>query len=330
MAATSRDVARAAGVSVATVSRAFSENGSVSQSTKRKVLAEAARLGYYPDPAARRLITGHSGNIGLIVPDIANPFFADTVKGVERATRMNQMGLFISDTDEQDRLETDAIRRICRQVDGLIWASPRTPADLLLEFAGTVPIVLLHRRLEGWWSVSADFSDGMGQALRNLYSLGHRRIAYAGGPEKSFSGQLRKAGLTETSRELGLDLIELGSFAPNAEGGLMVADLVLATDATAVIAYNDAVALGVLSRLVARGVDVPADLSIISCDDIAYAQLAIPPLTTVHVPRHDAGAAAVALLQEMMANPDAPPQEKIMPTQLVIRRTTSVPRGHNQ
>ena len=328
MTATSRDVARAAGVSVATVSRAFSENGSVSQGTKRRVLTEAARLGYYPDPAARRLITGFSGNVGLIVPDISNPFFADTAKGVERATRMNQMGLFISDTDGQDRLEADAIRRICRQVDGLIWASPRTPVDLLEEFAGTVPIVLLHRRLEGWWSVSTDLADGMGQALRNLYSLGHRRIAYAGGPQTTFSGQLRQAGLAAASRDLGVELIELGSFAPNSTGGMMAADLALATDATAVVAFNDAIGLGILARMSSRGMKVPQDLSIVSCDDIAYAQISIPPLTTVHVPRFDAGAAAVAMLQEMASNPDAPPQEKILPTQLVIRRTTSVPVAH--
>ncbi len=325
MPATSRDVARAVGVSVATVSRAFSEKGSVSAATKRRVLAEAARLGYYPDPAARRLITGHAGNIGLIVPDLANPFFADTAKGVERAARMSQTGLFISDTDEQDRLETDAIRRICRQVDGLIWASPRTTADVLLEFAGTVPIVLLHRREPGWWSVSADYADGMSQALRNLHSLGHRRIAYANGPARSFSGQLRLEGLTATSQELGVDLIQLGSFQPTAEGGLMVADLVLASQATALIAYNDAIGLGVMSRLAGRGVRVPDDLSIISCDDITYAQLSIPPLTTVHVPRHESGAAAVSLLQEMMADPDAPPQERILATQLVIRGTTGVP-----
>ena len=324
MTATSRDVARAAGVSVATVSRAFSEAGSVSEATKRRVLAEAARLGYAPDPVARRLITGYSGNIGLIVPDLANPFFADTAKGVERTARAQHLGLFISDTDEQDRFEVDAIRRICRQIDGLVWASPRTEAAVLLEVAGTVPIVLLHRRQEGWWSVSADFADGMSQALRNLHSLGHRRIAYAGGPERSFSGQLRREGLKRTAADLGLDLIWLGSFAPNADGGLMAADLVLATDATALISYNDAIALGVVARLGVRGVVVPDDMSVISCDDTAYAALCVPPLTTVHVPRYEAGSTAVTLLQELMANPDAPPQEKVLPTQLVIRRTTAV------
>jgi DNA-binding LacI/PurR family transcriptional regulator len=132
MATTSRDVARACGVSVATVSRAFSEKGAVAAVTRRRILAEAERLGYSPDPAARRLITGRSGNIGLIVPDIANPFFADTAKGVEREARTARLGLFISDTDEQDRLELEAVRRLYRQVDGLIWASPRNSDKVLL------------------------------------------------------------------------------------------------------------------------------------------------------------------------------------------------------
>jgi LacI family transcriptional regulator len=289
-------------------------------------MAEATRLGYYPDPAARRLITGRSGNIGLIVPDLANPFFADAAKGVERAARQRHMGLFISDTDEQDRLEPEAVRRICRQVDGLIWASPRSAGDVLKEVTDGVPTVLLHRRIPGWWSVSADIGDGMAQALRNLYSLGHRRIAYAGGPERSYSGQLRLEGLLGASAELDLDIIRLGSFAPTADGGILVADLVLATGATALVAYNDTMALGAISRAVERGRRVPEDLSVIACDDIAYARMTIPPLTTIQVPRHEAGSEAVALLDELMADPQATPKEKILPTQLVIRRTTDVPR----
>src|SRR5664280_2619521 len=124
MTSTSRDVARAAGVSVATVSRAFSEKGAVSDNTRRRVLTEARRLGYSPNPAARRLITGRSGNIGLIVPDLANPFFADIIKGVQRSAREARHAILIADTDEQARLEGDALRSLARQVDGVILASP--------------------------------------------------------------------------------------------------------------------------------------------------------------------------------------------------------------
>ena len=124
MTSTGRDVARAAGVSVATVSRAFSETGAVSENTRRRVLTEARRLGYSPNPAARRLITGRSGNIGLVVPDLANPFFADIIKGVQRSAREARHAILVADTDEQARLEGDALRSLARQVDGVILASP--------------------------------------------------------------------------------------------------------------------------------------------------------------------------------------------------------------
>jgi len=129
MTSTSRDVARAAGVSVATVSRAFSEAGAVSETTRRKVLTEARRLGYSPNPAARRLITGRSGNIGIIVPDLANPFFADIIKGVQRRAREGRQAILVADTDEQARLEGDALRSLARQVDGVILASPRSAIE---------------------------------------------------------------------------------------------------------------------------------------------------------------------------------------------------------
>jgi LacI family transcriptional regulator len=186
MTSTSRDVARAAGVSVATVSRAFSEAGAVSETTRRKVLTEARRLGYSPNPAARRLITGRSGNIGLIVPDLANPFFADIIKGVQRRAREARQAILVADTDEQARLEGDALRSLARQVDGVILASPRSAIEDLPDDLN-IPIVLIHREAPGWWSVSADFAEGIRQALVNVRALGHDKVAYAAGPIQSWS-----------------------------------------------------------------------------------------------------------------------------------------------
>ena len=300
MTSTSRDVARAAGVSVATVSRAFSEAGAVSETTRRKVLTEARRLGYSPNPAARRLITGRSGNIGIIVPDLANPFFADIIKGVQRRAREGRQAILVADTDEQARLEGDALRSLARQVDGVILASPRSaiedlPTDL------NIPIVLIHRQAPGWWSVTADFAEGVRQALVNLRALGHNHVAYAGGPNLSWSGGMR----TES---------------------LAAADLTLATPATALIAYNDVVALGAMRRFGARGVEVPGDMSVVGCDNTMLSQLAVPSLTTVDVPRFEAGEAAVALLDRYLADADATPVEQVLATALVIRGTTAPPR----
>ncbi len=326
MTSTSRDVAKAAGVSVATVSRAFSEKAAVSESTRRHVLAVAERLGYSPDPVARRLTTGRSGNIGLIVPDLSNPFFADVAKGVQRRARDRRRSIFISDTDEQARLEADAVRHLARQVDGIIWASPRTPDSDLDRIRPEIPVVLLHRSAPGWWSVTADYREGMRQVLVNLDALGHRTVAYAGGPAASWSGALRLDGLRAAAQDLGVTLLELGSVAPTVDGGLAAADLVLATTATALVAYNDAVALGAMTRLAARGVKVPDQLSVVGCDNTLLAGLTIPPLTTVNVPRYEAGDVALSLLEQQMEAPADEPVVQVLPTSLVIRGTTAPAR----
>lgn len=328
MTTTSRDVARAAGVSVATVSRALSRKGVVAEATRRRVVAEAERLGYSPDPAARRLITGRSGNIGLIVPDLSNPFFADIAKGVHRHARSERRGVFISDTDENPRYEVDAVRHLARQVDGLIWASPRTPDDVIQQMSIPVPTVLLHRRLDGWSSVCADFTDGMRQVVVNLYALGHRTIAYADGPAGSWSGGRRRLGLLKTASEVGLDVLELGHVSPAYEGGLAAADLVLATNATALVAYNDIVAVGALHRLLARGVSVPGDLSVVGCDNTTASHMSSPQLTTVDVPRFEAGDLAVQVLDELLQDPVHELVQHVLGTSLVIRATTVPPGGN--
>lgn len=326
MTSTSRDVARAAGVSVATVSRAFSEAGAVSEGTRRRVLTEAKRLGYSPNPAARRLITGRSGNIGLIVPDLTNPFFADIMKGVQRGTRLARQGILMADTDEQPQLEAEALRNLARQVDGVILASPRSPIEDLPNDLG-IPIVLVHRRAPGWSSVSASMAEGARQALVNLRALGHTRVAYAGGPVQSWSGRMRSESLRLHAPDLGVELFELGSLAPTIDGGLVAADLALATPATALIAYNDVVALGAMRRFSIRGVSVPEEMSVIGFDNTILSQLTVPALTTVDVPRFEAGEAAVSLLERQMADADADPVEQILLTALVIRGTTVPPRS---
>jgi DNA-binding LacI/PurR family transcriptional regulator len=160
----------------------------------------------------------------------------------------------------------------------------------------------------------------------NLRALGHNHVAYAGGPNLSWSGGMRTESLRRCSAELGVTLYELGSVAPTIDGGLAAADLALATPATALIAYNDVVALGAMRRFGARGVDVPGDMSVVGCDNTMLSQLAVPSLTTVDVPRFEAGEAAVALLDRYLADADATPVEQVLATALVIRGTTAPPR----
>jgi len=328
VAVTIRDVAAAAGVSQSTVSRALSAPDLVNARTRARVERAARELGYEPNRAARGLITGRTGNLGLIVPDLANPLFAAVVKGVQAAARAADHSVFIADTDEDADAEPGLLRALSKQVDGIVLCSPRTPDEGLAGAGGDPPVVLMNRRVGGYPSVTVDNADGMRQALEHLAALGHRRVAYVAGPRSSWSNGQREQGLRATADALGVDLVHLGHFPPRFDGGVAAADLAVASGSTAVVAYNDIVALGLLSRLGARGIPVPDRISVLGCDDIPMSAMTHPALTTVAVPQHEAGRAAVAMLLALLAEPDgdAGPGEpnRDLPTQLVVRATTGV------
>ena len=329
MAATIRDVAKAAGVSQSTVSRALSTPELVNRATRVRVEAAARELGYQPNRAARGLITGRTGNLGLVVPDLANPFFASVVKGAQAAARIADYSVFIADTDEEAGVEAGLLRALSKQVDGTILCSPRAPDAELAELTDST-IVLVNRRAAGRPSVTVDNVDGMRQAVEHLAALGHRRVAFAAGPRTSWSNGERERGLSSASDAAGVDLVHLGHFPPQFEGGVAAADIALASGATAVIAYNDLVALGLLSRLGVRGVAVPDDFSVVGCDDIATSAMTHPALTTVSVPKREAGRVAVALFLATLADDGiGGPDHRELPTQLIVRATTDVPPAHS-
>jgi LacI family transcriptional regulator len=329
VAATIRDVATAAGVSQSTVSRALSIPELVNPATRARVLAAARQLGYQPNRAARGLITGRTGNLGLIVPDLSNPFFSSVVKGVQAAARTSDYSLFIADTDEEASAEVELLRALTKQVDGVVLCSPRSPDAELVEVGLDNAVVLMNRRIDGRPSVTVDNADGMRQAVEHLAALGHERIAYVAGPRTSWSNGQREQGLHQSADATGTDLVHLGHFPPQFEGGVAAADLALASGATAVIAYNDVVALGLLSRLGMRGVPVPDQISVLGCDDIGMSAMTHPALTTVSIPKREGGRAAVAMLLSLLrdgaaaaAGASVPHRE--LPTQLIVRATTGV------
>ena len=163
--------------------------------------------------------------------------------------------------------------------------------------------------------------------MAHLVALGHARIGFVAGPRRSWSNRDRLRGLRAASTAAGVELVEVGNFPPHFEGGVSAADLVVATKVTAVIAYNDVVALGLMSRLSARGIAVPDEMSVVGVDDIAMSAMFTPALTTVAIPKKEAGRAAVELLLELLENPDSPiPARRKMPTHLLVRQTTGVPR----
>ncbi|MEU7479585.1 LacI family DNA-binding transcriptional regulator [Lentzea sp. NPDC042327] len=312
VAVTIRDVARQAQVSASTVSRALSAPGLVSEATRQRVLEVVRGLGYQPNRAARSLITGRTGNLGIVVPDLENPFFPAVLRGVQ--TRAGEAGtsVFFCDSRKDALVEAELVRTMAAQVDGLVLCGSLLSDEQVAELADATPLVLLNRVVPGVSSVLMDSALGMDQVVAHLESLGHAHHVYLGGPA-GWSNHRREQGLRGRA-EL------LGSFEPNFAGGLVAAERALATGATAFIAYNDLVALGVLSHLAARGVRVPEQVSVTGFDDILYAAMCSPALTTVTMPTEEGGQVAVDLLTDLLGGGEARTRE--LPTTLVARAST--------
>jgi DNA-binding LacI/PurR family transcriptional regulator len=322
-----RDVARSANVSVATVSRAFAEPDLVSAETLKRVLAVAEELHYRPSRAARSLTTGKTGNIGLVVPDLGNPFFSAILKGGQARAREADHAVFVADAEENPRLELELVRAMARQVDGVIICSSRLSEPQLQQLRKYTTLVLLNRRVPGVSAVLFDSSGGTRQAIEHLVALGHRRIAFLGGPVSSWSNRERHRGLRAEARGRSLEVVELGPFAPHFEAGKHAADLAVAADVTAVVAFNDLMALGVLSRLSDRGIGVPDEISVVGFDNIPMAGMATPHLTTVALPLEQSGRVAIELLLEQLAQPGSGTHEQGLAAQLIVRASTAPPRS---
>ncbi|SEF64096.1 transcriptional regulator, LacI family [Nonomuraea solani] len=293
MAATIKDVARACGVHVSTVSRTFSAPHLVNPATRSRVLAAADDLGYRPNRAARALTTGRTFNMGLIVADIANPFFPPLIKAAQSQARGRDYHVFVADTDEDPRVEEELIRTFTKQVDGVLLCSPRLSNKMIERLAEDVPFVVINRRIKGMPAVLMNVAQGAEAALEHLAGLGHRRIALVSGPIGSWTSNEMQGVAAEA---VGLDLVFFGPNQPTEAGGLAVAPDVAACGATAVLAYNDLVALGVIEGLSAMEIGVPDQISVIGFDDILPGRLNRPKLTTVAMPAVAAGRMAVDLL----------------------------------
>ena len=324
MSVTARDVARVAGVSVSTVSRALAKPDDVAPHTLAKVLDTARGMGYRPNLAARGLVTGRTDTIGLIVPDLENPFFASVTKGVQDRARTYGYAVIIADSDEDPSQEEELARSLSKQVDGLVMCSPRAPESVIAELALECPLVLVNRRCGDIPTVTINNLEGIRQAMVHLRALGHRTIAWVGGPSTSWSNTERLAALHSVATlHSDTELVDLGSFQPYVSGGVAAADVVIASGASAVLAYNDLVAFGLLKRFRQRGVRVPEDISVVGVDNIPMSALTVPALTSVGIPLVSCGRAGVDMLLSLVREPSAPPtHHHDLSFQLVVRDST--------
>ncbi|MHA6626658.1 LacI family DNA-binding transcriptional regulator [Pseudonocardia sichuanensis] len=322
--ATIMDVARLAEVSPSTVSRALSNPGRVHHRTRERVEVAAAALSYVPSNQARSLSSGRTRTVAVLVPDITNPFYFDLIRGAQR--RLNAAGFtqLLVDTDESSDVEAAALEVMRKSSDGVVLAASRLRDEHLAEVARRQPVVTVNRDVPGVPSVVLDTPTGVTQALGHLHSLGHRRVAYVAGPANSWSSARRWTALETEAARLGIEVRLVGPWSPRLTSGAAAADAVLGERVSACVVFNDLIAIGMLTRLRDRDVRVPAELSVVGCDDVFGSDFCHPPLTTVTAPIEDAGRVAVTmLLSRVEPAPSAPPRMRaVLPTHLTVRASS--------
>ncbi|WP_165310683.1 LacI family DNA-binding transcriptional regulator [Microbacterium protaetiae] len=318
---TVHDVAALSGVSIATVSRTLRAPHRVSEGTRERVLAAVRELDYRPNRAAINLRGGRTGAIALVVPDIANPYFAALTKGAQAAARARGFGLVVVDTTEDAGVERDEVASLRSEIDGMILVSSRLDDGELEQIASWARCVLINRSLPGVPSVTLDEVAAARAAIDHLAGLGHRRIAYVGGPTRSWSEARRWRALRDAADDAHVSVQRIGGHTPDARGGRDAAGAALAQQASAVIAYNDLVALGLLAGWAEAGVRVPRDMSLLGFDDTFVAELSSPPLTSVGADLGAVGEAAVALLLARIDGETTQPVSS--PMTLSVRSSTA-------
>jgi LacI family transcriptional regulator len=293
--ATILDVAARAGVHPATVSRALNRPEKVAPETRKRVEAAVNKLGFVPNRAAQVMKTGRTGNIAVIVPDITNPHFASMVRAVERAARQADLQVLLADTSEQPRQEIRAARTFAPDVDGFVVISPRG-LHREVDALSPRPAVFVNRPVTGHGAVLLRSAPAVHDALLHLGAFGHRSLVFLGGPTGSWAAVERRGAVRRTGRAAGIAVDMMDASAPTFEAAAEAVPGVVRTAATAVIAFNDQMALGVVAGLGRMGIAVPGDLSVIGFDDVPMAAMVAPPLTTIGLPTEQAGATAVQLL----------------------------------
>jgi LacI family transcriptional regulator len=308
------DVAARAGVHAATVSRTINVPEMVAPETRLRVEKAVRDLGFVPNRAARGLITGRTGNVAVIVPDITNPHFASLVRSVERSARAVDLQVLLVDTGEHPSEEVRAARTLSREVDGFVVVSPRR-LHRELGALGSSPAVFVNRPVPAHASILLRTAPAVAEVLHHLSSLGHARLAYLGGPAGSWAGGERRTAVRRISRSMGIEVVELSAAEPTFEAAVAVVAKVVSSKASVVIAFNDQMALGVIAGLTHRGISVPGDVSVVGFDDVPMAAMVAPPLTTISMPTTEAGEVAVAMLDEG-------PARRELVAKLVIRHST--------
>lgn len=328
---TMADVAREAGVSLMTVSRALNKKDGISPETRAQVLEIIERLGYRPSSIARSLVTQQTGTIGLVVPDISNPYFSGIAHGVADVANEEGLGVLLCDTEEEIQRELESLIVLEeKQVDGLLIAAPRQQAENLVPLLKRHQNVVVINRLfndnpeftASGYVINDDLAGGQ-MATRLLVEKGHRVIGFLAGPPTSFGSRRRYRGYQMMLEEAGIDqdLNHIRHCSPSVTGGRDAAVALLQEhpDITALFCFNDMVAIGALQAGQQLGRRIPADLSIVGYDDIPMASWVTPALTTCRVPFEEMGRMATKLLVNRLQDCSQGCENILLHPELIVR-----------
>ncbi len=323
-----RDVAEAVGVSITTVSHIVNQTRPVAPETRARVLEAIARLNYYKNATGRRLARGRSDSFGLIISDFDNPFYGELIKNFEAAVQERRCDVLVCTTNyDPARARMAVARMIENAVQGVAVMTTQLDPALVDELVDRdIPVVRLDAGpvARARSNISVDYSAGARQALAHLKELGHAGLAYIGGPQTRVSSERYRRAVLEASREFGLPVTTLVEGNNQMEGGEAGVRRLLAepNPPTAILCANDLAALGAIRALVEAGLRVPADVSVIGSDDIAFARYGAPSLTTVRIPRDQLGRFAFDALDRMVTTKRRIPIATSVETRLIVREST--------
>ena len=323
---TVKEIAAIAKVSVATVSRALQRPEVVSEATRQRIHDVVKRLGYTPNALARNLRTARTRLIIALLPDIANPFFSEVIRGIEQVAHENGYSVLLGETQSSlVREQAYADMVAARQADGIITMAHRVP---VIPIDGRLPVVNACEYVKDnkISSVYIDNVAGASAAVDYLVTLGHRDIAFIAGPSSSPICVDREQGyrLALQWANIAIDpaLTAVGDF--SIEAGERAIDLFLAQGQSfsAVFCSNDEMAIGAIRALTSKGLRVPEDVSVVGFDDIRFARYTSPPLTTVAQPKNAIGREAMTMLIELLNDSEVPPRKRVLSADLVVRGST--------
>ena len=323
-----KDVAARAGVSVSTVSHVLNKTRTVAPQTVLRIREAIRELSYYRDLHARRLARGRSNFLGLIVSDIGNPFFPELVKSFETSALNQGFDFLLCNTNYDPARTAGGVRKMIEnKVSGVAVMTSEVSPDLLEQLTSRhMPVVFLDlgaaRRFVA--NIRVDYSRGIHEAIDHLFGLGHRNFAFIAGPQNLRSAVIRREAFTLALREHGLPADCTAEGNHQVEGGAAAAKALLASRPmpTAILCSNDLTAIGAIRELSAGGFSIPGEVSLVGFDDIDFACLTHPSLTTVNLPRGDIGKLAFEALHKILRSKSNRGAEYVVETHLVVRQST--------